>query len=94
MEPAGARPGPWAQLITYTIRGKKLGIQQYQKLQDTGNPDEILKYFPQEAARAILVVALQTGFEVFLEAKAKPKETIPLFEGTLELCFNVQTTKT
>ncbi len=93
--PGAQATGLWTRATTVaTLRGRWLDAQRFQRLCDTESPDEVLRCFPQQTALTLTAVALETGFDVFLRARATPGQALPIPGKDLEVVFHAQRART
>lgn len=93
--PGAQATGLWTRATTVaTLRGRWLDAQRFQRLCDTESPDEVLRCFPQQTALTLTAVALETGFDVFLRARANPGEGVPVPGKDLEVVFHARQDRT
>jgi hypothetical protein len=82
-------PGLWTRATTVAyLPGRWIDARRYQQLQQSQEADDIFACFAAEEAQVLLALALQTGVEILLEAKSKPRQPIPIADKNLLLVFD------
>jgi hypothetical protein len=77
-----------------TFRGRWLGADGCRRFRDAKDGDDMLEFFPRNTARTLTSVALETGLDPFLRAKARPGEAVPIPEKNLEVRFDLRRART
>lgn len=86
-------PGLWSQLTTLAlIRGRWLDEKQFQRFQETDNPDLFLAAFPAAEAHQLAALALDIGFPALREARDRPSQGVAVADRSVELLCHIQKT--
>jgi hypothetical protein len=80
----------WSKLTTLgVIRGRWLTPEQYRIFRTTTEPDDVVGCFNAAGSRALVAVALQSGFKAFLDARSRPGESVAVAELNVEIICKV-----
>jgi hypothetical protein len=83
--------GVWSQRTTLAlIRGRWLDEKQYQRFQETDNPDLFLAAFSPTEAHQLAALALEIGFPVLRESRSQPGQGVAVAERPVELLCHIQ----